>query len=88
MEELRQAIRSLIGRMELAPVFAGSVEAMTLDRLRMLCTATEREQQSEELMLLFRELRQHWLHSIDWCSQLSKEIERLLILYDELTIDD
>ena len=87
MEELCQAIRTLIRRMELTPAYAGSVEAMTLDRLRVLCAAAEKEQQAGELTLLFGELRQYWLHSIDWCSQLSKEIERLLILYDELTSD-
>lgn len=28
-------------------------------------------------------LRQFWLQSIPWCAQLSKQIEKFLILYDE-----
>jgi hypothetical protein len=87
VEELRQAIRSLIRRMELAPTPAGSVEALTLDRLHGLYAAAERAQQAGELGLLFGELRQFWLDSIGWCSQLSKDIERLVILHDELSAD-
>ncbi len=74
----------MMRRMEIAPPIAGSVEAMTLRRLRTLCNAAERTQQAAELTPLFRELREFWLHSIDWCSQLSMDIERLLILHDEL----
>ena len=87
MEDLRQAIRSLIRRMELAPAPAGSVEALTLDRLHELYAAAERAQQAGELGPLFGELRQFWQDSIDWCSQLSKDIERLVILHDELRPD-
>jgi len=64
---------------------AGSVEAMALDRLQTLCGAAERAQQAGEVTPFFLELQQFWLQSIGWCSQLSKEIERLLILHDELT---
>ncbi len=82
---LRQEIRSLIHRMEMAGPAAGSVEAMALERLQALCGAAERAQQAGEVTPLFLELQQFWLHSIGWCSQLSKDIERLLILHDELT---
>jgi hypothetical protein len=87
MEELRKEIRSLIRRMERVPPPVGSVEAITLDRLRMLSAAAEEVPESESgaLASLLGELRGFWLHSIDWCSQLSKDIERLLILYDDRT---
>jgi hypothetical protein len=84
MEDLRQAIGSLIHRMELAPALTGSVEAATLDRLHGLYAAAERAQHADELGPLFGGLQQFWLSSIDWCSQLSKDIERLLIIYDEM----
>lgn len=29
-------------------------------------------------------LRDHWLHSVAWCSDLSREIEKILILFDEM----
>ena len=87
MEDLRQEIRSLIRRLETPSLTSGNVEAMTLDRLQVLCAAAERAQQPGDLASLFRELRQFWLDSIDWCSQLSRDIERLLILHDELNTD-
>lgn len=77
----------MMGRLAISPPTAGSVEEMTLNRLRKLGSAAEGTQQACELAPLIMELRQFWLQSIDWCSQLSKEIERLLILYDELNDD-
>jgi len=60
---------------------------MALDRLQVLYGAAQRAQEAGELATLFGELRQFWLDTIDWCSQLSKDIERLLIMHDELTTD-
>ena len=83
MEALRKEIRSLIRRMERAPSPVGSVEALALDRLRILSAAAEQVPETGEFASLLGELQGFWLHSIDWCSQLSKDIERLLILYDD-----
>jgi hypothetical protein len=87
MESLRQEIRAMMRQLAIAPPTAGSAEEMTLNRLQTLCKAAERAQHPRELTPLLMELRQFWLHSIDWCSQLSKDIERLIILYDELSSD-
>ena len=87
MENLRRALLVLIRRIERESASAGGNGALTLDRLYVLYAAAEHAQQAGELTFLFGELRQYWLHSIDWCSQLSKDIEWLLILYDELSAE-
>ncbi len=84
MESLREEIHSLITRLEgnLAP--SGHVEAQTLVRLRALQAAADKAMAAGELTLEIMALRQYWLDSIDWCSQLSRDIEKLLIIQEEL----
>ena len=85
MEDLRRELHTLIRRMEAAVAPDGSVEEETLHRLQALSAAAEKAQQISDLAPLFLDLKDFWLNSIDWCSQLSKDIERLLILGDDLT---
>jgi uncharacterized coiled-coil protein SlyX len=84
MERLRQEMRLLVAKLESAFPQPGSIEAATLDRLRTLCGIADQAREAAELNDRFVELRQYWLDSIDWCSQLSKEIEKLLIVQEEL----
>ena len=77
-------IAALIRKLETTTLSIGGVEAVTLERLRLLHAAVEKSQHAIELSPLFQELEQFWLDSIDWCSQLSRDIERLLILQEEL----
>ena len=88
MESLRHAIHALVAKLEGAFPPPGSIEDTTLVRLRTLCAAADQAQRAEDLNCQFAELRQYWLDSIDWCSQLSKEIERLLIIQEELAACD
>jgi hypothetical protein len=83
MESLRHDIRALVVKLEGAFPQPGSIEDSTLERLRTLCGAADQARQAEDLNDRFVELRQYWLHSIDWCSQLSKDIEKLLIMQEE-----
>ena len=85
MEDLRREIHTLIRRMEAAVAPVGGVEEETLHRLQALSAAAEKAQQISELAPLFLDLKDFWLNSIDWCSKLSKDIERLLIIQDDLT---
>jgi hypothetical protein len=85
MESLRHAMKALVARLEGAFPQTGSIEDTTRIHLRMLCAAAEQAQQAGDLDRQFTELRQYWLDSIDWCSQLSKEIEKLLIMQEELS---
>ena len=77
-------IADLIRKLETTTLSIGGAEAVTLERLRLLYAAVEKSQHAIELNPLFQELKQFWLESIDWCSQLSRDIERLLILQEEL----
>ena len=88
METLRQEMRALVAKLEGAFPQPGSTEDTTIARLRTLCTAADQSQQAGDLTDRFVELRQYWLDSIDWCSQLSKDIEKLLILQEELAARD
>jgi len=88
MEDLRREMHALIRRMEAALPPVGGVEEKTLHRLRTLSAAAEKAQEISELSPLFLDLKTFWLNSIDWCSQLSRDIERLLILQDELATGD
>jgi hypothetical protein len=85
MESLRHEMNALVARLEGAFPQSGSIEDTTRIHLRRLCTAAERAQQARDLDRQFDELRQYWLDSIDWCSQLSREIEKLLIMQEELS---
>lgn len=84
VESLRHELRALVARLEEAFPQPGSIEDATLVRLRTLCAAAGQARQAKDLDDHFAELRQYWLDSIDWCSQLSKEIEKLLIMQEEL----
>ena len=88
METLRKEIRAQVARLEGAFPQPGSTEEATLTRLRILCTAAHQTQQAGDLTHRFAELRQYWLDSIDWCSQLSKDIEKLLIMHDDLVVSE
>lgn len=88
METLRQEIRVLVDKLEGALPQPGSTEDATLIRLRSLCAAADQAQQAEDLTDRFVELRQYWLDSIAWCSHLSKDIEKLLIMQEELATRD
>lgn len=84
VKTLRHEIHALATRLEKAFPQPGSIEDSTLVRLRTLCAAADEARKARDLDPHFAELRQYWLDSIDWCSQLSKEIEKLLIMQEEL----
>ena len=88
MESLRHALYALVAKLEGAFPQPGSIEDTTLVRLRTLCVAADQAQRVEDLNHQFAELRQYWIDSIEWCSQLSKEIEKLLIMQEELAACD
>ena len=83
MEHLRNEICLLIDRLESTFPQPGSPEANTLERLRSINTAAQAERRAVALSADFSALRQYWLSSIDWCSQLSRDIEKLLIVQEE-----
>ena len=79
MEALRQEIVALKDRLEKSDVNASRVEQQTLHHLRRLATANEKALEGG-----LADLKQFWLSSVDWCSELSKQIEKLIIMYEDL----
>ena len=88
MERLRQEIRTLVDKLEKSHPQFGSVEDTTLISLRAIETVAGKVSCAQDLDDRFAELNQFWLESIDWCSQLSKDIERLLIIQEELALGE
>lgn len=88
MELLRQEIRTLAEKLKRSGPPPGSVEETTLIILLSIEAKAQMVTCAKDLDECFAELNQFWLNSIDWCSQLSKEIEKLLIIQEELSIGD
>ena len=79
MEALRQEIVALKDRLEKSDINASPVEQQTLHHLSRLATANEKALEGG-----LADLKQFWLSSVDWCSELSKQIEKLIIMYEDL----
>ena len=79
MEALRQEIVALKDQLEKSAINGSPVELQTLQHLSRLAEADK-----NSLARGLADLRQFWLSSIDWCSELSKQIEKLIIMYEDL----
>jgi hypothetical protein len=79
MEALREEIVALKNRLENADINGSPVEGQTLHYLSLLAEADE-----HSLARNLADLKQFWLSSIDWCSELSKQVEKLIIMYEDL----
>jgi hypothetical protein len=79
MKALREEIVALKDRLEKSVVKGSPVERQTLHHLRLLAEADDKT-----LARGLADLEQFWLSSIDWCSELSKQIEKLIIMYADL----
>ena len=84
MELLRQEISTLIEKLEKSSPFFNSAEDTALRLLQKIYVTAQRVFQASQLNRPFAELNQFWLESVPWCSPLSKDIERLLIIQEEL----
>ena len=76
---LREEILALKNRLEKSDINSSPAERQTLHRLSLLAEADEKA-----LAQGLADLKQFWLFSVDWCSELSKQIEKLIILYEDL----
>ena len=79
MEALRNEIAALKSRLEQYDINGSPVERQTLHHLSALAAADE-----DSLAQGLADLKQFWLSSVDWCSDLSKQIEKLIIMYEDL----
>ena len=84
MYELGKGIAALIERLEMLNSPEGSTEHTTTIHLKRLTADLKNTEDPKTLKTGFAELEQFWLSSVAWCSQLSKEIEKIIIIYQEL----
>ena len=82
MNELKNEIISLRNQLERSDIAGSAVKRQTLVHLNRLIKDDE-----EAFEITFAELKRFWLNSVDWCSELSKQLEKLVIMQDELTSD-
>ena len=78
-DRLLEEISDLKGQLEKSALIGNTIEAQAAYYLERLMAADE-----ETLDREFADLKQFWLSSVDWCSELSKQLEKLIILYEEL----
>jgi len=78
MDELRKEIVSLTDQLEKSDRIGNAVENRAIGHLKRLMGADEKA-----LGIYFADLKQFWTSSVDWCSELSKQLEKLIIMYEE-----
>lgn len=83
MREWVDETRRLVDRLKLFPgEDKDGMESSLLEYLVPLLAAASSEEVPAMDNGIF-ELRHFWLRYVPWCSTLSKDIEKILILYDE-----
>jgi len=85
MNELSKKIAALIDKLERPKPPDGSTEHITTSHLKRLIAYLENTEDAKTLKHGFAELEKFWLSSVAWCSQLSKDIEKIIIIYQEQT---
>jgi len=79
-EELSQLIKKIVN----AGNADSGVELHVMNYLKKILAELERPGSVSLLMENFSGLRQFWLESIPWCSELSRDIEKIIMMYEEL----
>jgi hypothetical protein len=83
MNEFYSEMVALIDKLEKTIPSEGSTEQITLSLLKGLGIAAENTDDTNALEARVAELEQFWASSVAWCSVLSKDIEKIIILYRE-----
>jgi hypothetical protein len=78
MDNLREEIAALIDQLKKSDINGSAVERQTISHLNRLVAADE-----TAFDQVLADLKQFWLSSVDWCSELSKQIEKLIIMHEE-----
>ena len=84
MNELHNEILALIGKLENSVAPKGSTEYFALSHLKKMVAVTENIEDARVLEAWIADLEQFWASSVAWCSELSKDIEKIIIIYREL----
>jgi len=84
MERLKKEIYELIDKLEKGLYSENSIEALVLSHLKRILNVMDGSDKDKSVGVLISDLRQFWLDSVPWCSELSKDIEKLIIMVDDL----
>ena len=79
LKGLRKEISDLKIQLENSNMSGSAAEGQTILHLNRLLAADD-----EALESGFADLEQFWLSSVAWCSQLSKQIEKLIIMQADI----
>ena len=83
MDELKNEIAALLDKLEKSNPIDGSPEHVAIIHLNRLVTALQSTAETGTLQSRISELEQFYASSVAWCSQLSKDIEKIIIIYQE-----
>jgi hypothetical protein len=78
--ELKNEIQSLLSDLEKSRPDPESAEGVALEYLKCLLV----EPGKGQMRVAFSDLKRFWLESVPWCSELSKSMEKLIMIYDEV----
>ena len=84
MDTLIKEIYVLIDKLEKGLFSENSIESLVLSHLKRILYAARGTGKDKPVGVLIDDLRQFWLDSVPWCSELSKDIEKLVIIYSDL----
>lgn len=82
MNEWISTTKQLIDRLKVIPFDENRPETLVQEYLTHLLVAAGSGERTAMDSRVFQ-LKHFWLQSVPWCSNLSKEIEKIVILYDE-----
>ena len=79
MDELEKEIAALKDQLEDSDNIGDTIEGQVIYYIDRLMAADEKTMDRE-----FAGLKQFWLSSVDWCSELSRQIEKIIIMHEDL----
>ena len=77
-DRLLKEISALKEQLENSAFIGDTIEDQAKYHLERLMAADEKT-----LNRKFADLKQFWLSSVDWCSELSKQLEKLIIMHED-----
>ncbi len=84
MEDLKRELDALIARLATGDGDRDSAAAGVLPFLKKLQFEMENDRSPLGLVPAMSALRQYWLASVAWCSRLSRDIEKIITIHEEL----
>lgn len=78
-EGLIREISALKHQLENSDLIDSTIEDRAIVYLDRLMAADQKTLDRE-----FADLKQFWLSSVDWCSELSRQLEKLIIMHEDL----